>query len=874
MPTGPASSSYIIPPLTLSDTFYEWYTLTNTEVIDKLNRLKVYQMRGATGITFIQQDDGVAVGYLDTVVPGDHTFTGNITFNGTVTTVNSNIVTIDDFNILLGATSSPVTNATITNSGGGGIIINGSPTAGDKYFLWKSFDPSTGRTFNAWRISDALAFTGDGIFYANTNCFEFREGSDDTPASKLIFETSSVGATVDIATYFASSGTTYNNIRMLNDGSTRLLDSSVIKRFTGVSGITAIGITFGSVVRHDLTTGGLTLAQANTVANAESLGIVVDNNITAQTVDVNILGYIKGNFSQAIASGDVPQNSLGTGEFYFLSPYQAGKITKTVPSTTGEVRKPILYALGSDRAMVMNYVGNKIVDVDSLYSRLNASTVIVQHEPGLFAVGDVARFEEGITGSGARQYGSYVKASNISPEKAEALGIISSINFGGNSGASLLTVSGFIDISASGITLIPGSVYFLGADEGKLTEDPPQTVNTVRKPMLVAVSPKAGLVQTYVGFMVGSDSGSQSSSLINATTIPYRNKLINGNFDIWQRGYTFDFLNPISGVSRYTTDRWKVMSNGGSTADRLNITIYKGPLSLGELSGSNVYSKNCLEMSIGTGGHLPSSFTYLMQRVEGIENLPTGYATVSFWAKASVSNAKLGVSFRRDFGGGTAPDYATTGVEKNSQKNPGTVFNLPTQWTKYSYTFVLPESKNGIVGASGNDGPEIRFFVRAGSDLVTGKDVFEELNPNISGVPNYKIYLAQVQLEAGPLVTPFEVSDRNTEFVRCKRYYQTTHPESELGLGNFSTNVSVGSVNDGHFMMLPLSVTFSRGNNIPLNSPFRAKNPISLNVTPILTTGQSFSVTQTRVSNNYLNITHAASPDNQYPIAYEVESEL
>lgn len=96
MPTGPSSSSYIIPPLTLSDTFYEWYKLTNDEIIDKLNRLKVYTTAGSTGIETLQGDDGIATIYIAPVIPGDHTFTGNITFDGSVTTVNTNFLTVDD----------------------------------------------------------------------------------------------------------------------------------------------------------------------------------------------------------------------------------------------------------------------------------------------------------------------------------------------------------------------------------------------------------------------------------------------------------------------------------------------------------------------------------------------------------------------------------------------------------------------------------------------------------------------------------------------------------------------------------------------------------------------------------------------------------
>jgi hypothetical protein len=79
-----------------------------------------------------------------------------------------------------------------------------------------------------------------------------------------------------------------------------------------------------------------------------------------------------------------------------------------------------------------------------------------------------------------------------------------------------------------------------------------------------------------------------------------------------------------------------------------------------------------------------------------------------------------------------------------------------------------------LIGSCGNDGPEIRFFVRAGSDLV-GEDVTEAINPNLAGVNDYSIYLAQVQFEYGQNASPFELNDKTTELNRCKRYYQTTN---------------------------------------------------------------------------------------------------
>jgi len=859
MPTGPANSSYIIPPLTLSDTMYEWYTLTNNEIIDKLNRLKVYEVAGDTGIAVNTNDSGVATVYLAEIIPGPHTFTGNITFDGTVTTVNTNLVTIDDYNLVLGAVGTGGTGGTsdnvITDAGGGGIIIAGS--CGDKYFLWKGFEGT--RTYSGWRISDALAFTGDAKFYSKNNKFIFSEGDDATPASRVTMSTYSGGATVDVETYFDSPGTTYGTLSMLDDGSSRVINGSIIKRFSvPAGGITGIGLTFGMVVRHDVNSGGITLARANTVANAESIGVAVNLNFASSYVDVNLLGYVSGNFSGAIASAD-GVTSLGTGEFYFLSENESGKITKNAPSVTGQVRKPILYALGSNQAMVMNYVGNKIVDTDAIYSKLNASTVIIKHEPGLFSIGDTVRFEEGITAND-RPFGSYVKASNSSTEVAEALGIISKINYGGNSAASLMTVSGYIDLAASGRTFSPGMVYFVGFDPGTLVDTPPLTVNSVRKPMMVAVTPTAGIVQNYVGLIVTTNTDTGTSILIPRGGSGFRNKLINGNFDFWQRGTTFSFVNTITEPNRYTADRWKLINTGAAAEDRLAVSVNRLKLGVGEISDSTVHSKYGLEFNIGTGGYASDSATYLFQRIEGIEHMPKGYATLSFYVKSTTDLAKLGVSFRRDFGGGTAPDYQFTGVEKNSQKNAGIVVSVPSdRWLKVSHTFELPDSTNGLIGTSGTDGPEIRFFIRAGSNLVgSTADVREAINPNLSGVNNYKIYLAQVQFEYGQDASLFELNDPTSEFNRCLRYYQTTNSDTPF------RNITDGNSNALNDDSIPFDST-----DIVVRYPVEIRDPDNCTIT--MKSQPSFTQTTITKSKKGFKTTKAGGTVN---LNYEVESEL
>lgn len=602
------------------------------------------------------------------------------------------------------------------------------------------------------------------------------------------------------------------------------------------------------------------------MSNAESLGVVVGFSIPSQTVDVCLLGYAGGTFSGSIASTD-GTSVLGTGEFYFLSDSEAGKITKNPPTTTNTVRKPLLYALGSNKAIIMNYVGNKIVDIDSVYSKINSSTVIINHTDGYFSIGDVVRFEEGITSS-SRPYGSYVKASSASPEESEALGVISKINYGGSGSCSLMTVSGFIDLSGmSGSTLSPGMVYYLGIDPGRLTNTSTTSIGTVRKPILVAVSPNTGIVQNYVGLVVGTDTSSSGTTTVTNGMARTVNKLINGNFDVWQRGTTFGYRSTTAEPNRYCADRWKVVNNGTLASDRLSLQVNRINIPLGDLDESNVYSKYALELDIGTGGYTVNSETYLFQRVEGIEHLPRGYATVSFYAKSTISNSRLGVSFKRDFGGGTAPDHLITGVT-NSQYVPGFAISVPTYWKKFTYTFSLPDCDGGVIGNLNNDGPELRFHIRAGTTFV-GKSVSEAINPNIAGVNNYKIQIAQVQLEEGLMANPFVELDPQSELTKCLRYYQTTSTVIPF------REVTASSVTGPDSIMAIGLVTNSF---ITPRYPVEIRNPSSSIITiadQTITTGNppstNFSIEQ-KGSKGFRAKRTVGSGNLEYQ--YQVESEL
>ena len=81
----------------------------------------------------------------------DLTLSGDLTVNGTTTTVNSTTVTVDDKNIELGSVATP----TDTTANGGGITLKG---ATDKSFTWNESAQN-----DYWQLTGGQLFLDEGL---------------------------------------------------------------------------------------------------------------------------------------------------------------------------------------------------------------------------------------------------------------------------------------------------------------------------------------------------------------------------------------------------------------------------------------------------------------------------------------------------------------------------------------------------------------------------------------------------------------------------------------------------------------------------------------------------------------------------------------
>ena len=213
-----------------------------------------------------------------------------------------------------------------------------------------------------------------------------------------------------------------------------------------------------------------------------------------------------------------------------------------------------------------------------------------------------------------------------------------------------------------------------------------------------------------------------------------RNAIINGNFTITQRGGQ----SVTTGEAKYCIDRWELFS---SQAGQAGSGAQSG-------EGIDVHSKSL-------GITLSGGATRGLEVVQGIELETSGAMapfktnaeyTVSYWAKTTVADfAKVS---RARFGSNVDGSGGVTNVtvtEVTGHTGGG-------GWEKLEYRLTMPAS----ISAG-----QIALYLYLGS-----------FNAMAGGS---SVKFAGVQLEPGPVATPFEHRPIGLEKQLCSRYFQTSY---------------------------------------------------------------------------------------------------
>ena len=343
-------------------------------------------------------------------------------------------------------------------------------------------------------------------------------------------------------------------------------------------------------------------------------------------------------------------------------------------------------------------------------------------------------------------------------------------------------------IDSTGATkIVTGIVTTLTATTGIVTtfEATTGNITTLRAPTGIVTSLEAttgdittlraptGIVTTFVtntanvgaAVTINSDGVvaagiAVTCGSINGAPIGRKNVLINGAFNVWQRGTSVTMLNSAKAM---LCDRWT-----GS------IQYQAGRHSRQSLSGAIAGQGGtyCLRAGSSNG---TSTRISAGQYIESINARPLAgrECTLSFYIKFSAatfsaSSGSYGnfLSFSNYYTGVNAASYTTTPAssETHHQIAQG---SLPTTWTRYTKTFTPPVNMQNMT---------VSFQFSNLGQTSSDDDFYYELS--------------NVQLELGSQATPFEHTSYGEDLSLCQRYFQVVRAASTTGVNGSTVRMN------------------------------------------------------------------------------------
>jgi hypothetical protein len=241
------------------------------------------------------------------------------------------------------------------------------------------------------------------------------------------------------------------------------------------------------------------------------------------------------------------------------------------------------------------------------------------------------------------------------------------------------------------------------------------------------------LKTTYAnGDVYSASDVNDTNGTINITAAPYaagKNKILNSDFSIWQRGTTFTSI----ATNTYSADRWVVNKDKTATITQQTFTPGTAPVS--------GYEGTYYFRQVISGG----SYYALIQKIEDVRQLAGQTVTLSYWAKADASVTNT-AGWAQNFGSGGSSQVS--GYASNN--------TITTSWQRFTATFSIPSISGKTIGTSS-------FF---GIQPIL-----------IQNATTHTIDIWGMQLEVGSTATAFQTATGNlaSELTACQRYFQKSH---------------------------------------------------------------------------------------------------
>ena len=225
-------------------------------------------------------------------------------------------------------------------------------------------------------------------------------------------------------------------------------------------------------------------------------------------------------------------------------------------------------------------------------------------------------------------------------------------------------------------------------------------------------------------FVLAADgSATANLSSVNGGPLGTRSRLINGGFDIWQRG-----------TSQTTT--------GYGSADRWNMTVAGTCTFAQETSVIPSGAQYALKWTTGAG----SSYGQVRQYIEQLNVIPLRGQTVTASAYVRSGGTFTG-NYLFEIAYNTSSDASGAGWSTIATTTSGTINS--SSYTQIKATFTVPSNAVGLI-----------FGLVPDTVQASGAIVYQSL----------------AQLEPGSTATPFERRSYGQELALCQRYYYRIGP--------------------------------------------------------------------------------------------------
>ena len=236
---------------------------------------------------------------------------------------------------------------------------------------------------------------------------------------------------------------------------------------------------------------------------------------------------------------------------------------------------------------------------------------------------------------------------------------------------------------------------------------------------------------------------------------PSQNYILNGAFDIWQRGTTINTGG--GGTSNYACDRWRFGNNNAANQYSISRVI-----NTSEAPGAYAMRLTSARVDVSLNS-LEQVFEYLE-----VEVMRNKRMTLSFWVRSSTP-----ISFSSGIQSGTLTTdvYAGVGNAMTGQQILASqTVNSLTTWQRVSI----------VSNTIPNDAGQLRVTLIGNTTIANGT----------------WIEFAGVQLEEGTIATPFRRNQPNiqAELAACQRYF-IAFPSDSIDIFNPYFTVALGSGN-------------------------------------------------------------------------------